>query len=271
LILLYVFNTLLNRRLNLNQRLLKIIEEKTEENIKQNKIIQQQAKMTALGEMLSSIAHQWRQPLNILYLKKDLFIDRYFQQKLTDEIVEKFDQETSETIAYLSNTIDDFRNFFKPDKEKVEFELNEIILGVKNIVSSQMDSHYINFQINKSDDFIYFFGYPSELQQVIINLVLNAKDILIQQEDNQNKKIVIDIKKLDDEIIILVKDSGGGVSKDIIDKIFEPYFTTKGNMNGSGLGLYMSKNIIENNMNGFLSVENNQEGAVFTIKLKIAK
>jgi signal transduction histidine kinase len=258
-----------DRLKRLNDDLEDRIESKIEELRKKEQLLIQQSKLATLGEMIGNIAHQWRQPLNALSLKKELMIDDYYEKLLTDAVIEKFDVEVDNLLQHMSKTIDDFRNFFIPSKEKVDFELIKSIGEILNIVNAQLDNHDIKLIIKnhyKSD--ITLNGYPNEFKQVIVNIITNAKDAIIKRQEQKeiiDGVVVIDLYKNDEQIKIDISDNGGGIPEDIIHRVFEPYFTTKFQTQGTGLGLYMSKTIIETNMKGALSVKNGDDGAVFSI------
>jgi len=166
----------------------------------------------------------------------------------------------------MSNTIDDFRDFFKPDKQKVDFFINDACLEAVSLVDASIETYGIvltrDMNINPTIN-----GFEREFAQVILNLLSNAKDVLKQREI-ENPKIHLSVKMEDKHVIICVSDNAGGVEDEHLDLIFEPYFTTKESLKGTGLGLYMSKMIIEKNMGGELSVENTKNGALFKIVLQ---
>lgn len=244
------------------------------EKEERDKLFFQQSKMAAMGEMLGNIAHQWRQPLSVIStaatgikLQKDLNI-------LNDKDLDYAMSSINNSAQYLSKTIDDFRSFFDPknNKEK-EFSLLEMIEKSLSIVSSQFVSK--NIEIIKNIEDIKILSSENELIQVILNILNNAKDALNKIE-NSKKLIFISIYLKNEEIFIEIKDNAGGVDNDIVEKIFDPYFTTKHQSQGTGIGLYMSQNIIKNILNGHLKVSNDTFiyegveyiGAKFTISLK---
>jgi len=225
------------------------IEKAVEENTKKDKILQEQSKLAAMGEMIGAIAHQWRQPLNSLGLNIQLLVDDYLDGKIDEKYLEQFEQKQMEIIKFMSKTIDDFRNFFNIDKEKKEFSVKQSIKEVLDIVSAQMKNHNIQLEL-LGDDF-KINGYKSEFNQVILNLINNAKDAIISKKINDGK-ITITIKNG----TIIIQDNGIDIPKDIKDRIFEPYFTTK--ESGTGIGLYMSKMIIDK-MGGKLYLGKNKQ------------
>ncbi len=251
----YLINILINKKLELELR----VESALKENIKQLQTLQQQSKMAQMGEMIGAIAHQWRQPLNIISTSIQNLKYDYKEGALEDEaFVKSFIDKNKKTIKFMSATIDDFRNFFRLDKEKSDFNVKEMTESVISMQSFQLKSNNISLTIS-GDEFI-FNGFKSEYQQVILNLISNAKDALIEN-NIQNPTIKIELKNN----IITIEDNAGGVSDKVIDRIFEPYFTTKEQGKGTGMGLYMSKMIIEDNMNAELKVTNGSYGAIFSI------
>ncbi len=228
------------------------------ENLKQRDMLQQQSKMAMMGEMIGSIAHQWRQPLNELSINIQTLEYDYDDNLVDREFIEKFIDKNQKTINFMSKTIDDFRNFFKIDKEKREFNVKESIEETISLLGAQLKNSDINVKIEGKDFKIKSF--KSEFQQVILNILNNAKDILLEN-NIVDKEIKIELDKK-----IVIKDNGGGIPENIINRIFEPYFTTKEPGKGTGIGLYMSKMIIENNMNGKISAKNIKNGVEFIIE-----
>jgi len=226
------------------------------------KALIQQSKLASMGEMIGAIAHQWRQPLNELSIRIQKLKYDYAKEKIDEEFIKDFIYKNKRTIDFMSKTIDDFRNFFRIDKEKKEFYIKGAIEEVLNIQNAQLKNHNIDLELN-GENFLYK-GFKTEFQQVIINLISNSKDAIVEN-NIQNPKIQIDIK----EDIIKLRDNGGGIPTNVIDRVFEPYFTTKQQGEGTGMGLYMSKMIIEDNMGAKLKVENENKGASFIIDLKV--
>jgi len=244
-------------------------------NTKHQNILAQKSKMAAMGEMIGNIAHQWRQPLSVittsasvLKLKKEL------------NIIEDQDyNESLETIMksanYLSDTIDDFRYFFMPHKERNRFNIQETINKLENFIKNDYSQNEI--KIIKNIQEITLHTYESELIQVILNILKNAKDELIKYKNLSPKLIFIDIYKENKNIKIIIKDNAGGINEEIIDRLFEPYFTTKHQSSGTGIGLYMSLEIIKKHMQGKIDVKNIQYeynsqkyiGAQFSITFNI--
>ena len=232
-----------------------------QEKEKQDAILVQQSKLASMGEMIGAIAHQWRQPLNELSIRIQKLKYTNAKGKIDEEFILDFILKNKNTIDFMSKTIDDFRNFFRIDKEKRTFAIKEALEEVTNIQNAQLKNHHIQLELN-GEDFI-FNGYKTEFQQVIINIISNSKDALVSNRIN-NPKIIITIQNG----IIRVKDNGGGIDQEILKRIFEPYFTTKEQGEGTGMGLYMSKIIIEENMNGKIYITNEEDGTITTIDLR---
>ena len=246
-----------------NKELKKEIKEELKKNKDKDKLLFQQNKMAALGEMLGNISHQWRQPLMeisslFLPIEAKLHMNIPLDEKEVLESINKL----NEITKYMSNTIDDFRDFFASDKEKIEFKLLEQINSTINIINGGIKANNIKLDIfiKKNPTLI---GYKNEYSQVLINIISNARDILVQRKI-KDPYIKISIYEKKDNIITKIEDNGGGINVIPIEKIFEPFFTSQ-KINGTGLGLFMSKLIIQNNMNGKLEANNTEHGAIFKI------
>lgn len=239
------------------------IKEEVEKSREKDKMLFQQAKFASLGEMLGNISHQWRQPLmeiNSIFLpiEAKIFLEKKIENTELLEAINKLNVVTK----FMSDTIDDFGNFFSNEKEKIRFNILEQINSTINIVSSGLKANNIQLEIiMKKNPELY--GYKNEFSQVLINLINNAKDELVARKI-KNKHIEITIFEEDENIVLTVQDNAGGIKVNPIDKIFEPFFTYE-KQNGSGVGLFMSKLIIEKNMEGKLKVSNRNEGAFFEI------
>lgn len=234
--------------------------------IKQEKFMIIQAKQAAMGEMISMIAHQWRQPLSsISAIAGTLSIDL-----MMDEYKKEFFEERLGTIAeisqHLSSTIDDFRSFLKEDKIMMNITLNELFESSLNIIGATLESKGV--KIEREIENIVLMTYPNELIQVFLNLLKNAQEAMQEKEISEGK-IWIHAYEKDSMVYCTFKDNAGGIPEEIINMVFNPYFTTKSKIDGTGIGLYMSKTIIEEHCKGSLTVSNQDEGAVFTIKLPI--
>jgi signal transduction histidine kinase len=248
---------------NLNLTLQNKVAEEIEKNREKEQLLVEKSRFIALGEMISNIAHQWRQPLSEL---SSILMNIKFKHgigALNDTVMQKKSDEATKVIEYMSHTIDDFRNFFMPIKEKEEFYLFKIINSVMIIISSSLENNNINVVV-KIDKNIRINTFLNEYQQVVLNIMKNAKDALTA---NKVKDAYIIIKAHEElnNIVLTIEDNGGGIITKPKNKIFEPYFTTKSSADGTGIGLYMSKIIIDKNMNGKLKVTNTKVGAKFWI------
>ena len=231
-----------------------------------DRVMFQQARLAQMGEMIGNIAHQWRQPLNEISLLIQSFEMAFYRDRLNEEFLEKRLEESEEIIDKMSQTIDDFRNFFNPNKEKSLFSINGSIEDGIKLLQASFDNSSIEIKKDFSDE-VELFGFQNEFEQVILNILSNAKDILISR-DCQIRRVEISISKYENWAFVSISDTGGGVSEKSLSRVFEPYFTTKEQGEGTGIGLYMSKSIIER-MGGKIEVENGELGAVFKISLPI--
>ncbi|XOB61384.1 PAS domain S-box protein [Campylobacterota bacterium DY0563] len=255
-----------------NRTLQQEISKAKKELIEYETMMKKQSKMAAMGEMIENIAHQWRQPLSAVSVLSSGMILQNEQGVLDKELLNSGLNTIHDQVQYLSKTIDDFRNFFKPDKEKNLFEIRDLIQSAIKLIKSRFNHLSIIFSLDIED--MKLFTYENEFLQVLLNILSNAVDELIKKK---NKKIIA-IRFYSDEnfIILEVKDSGGGISEKIIDRIFEPYFTTKHRYHGTGIGLYMSNNIVKH-LHGQIDVTNDTleyenkiyKGACFSIKLPL--
>jgi two-component system, NtrC family, sensor kinase len=252
----------------------KEIKKEINNTIKKERLLVQQSKMAIMGEMIANIAHQWKQPLSVIStVSTGIKIQKELNCLNDEEIVEGMNN-INNSAQYLSHTIDDFRNFFKSDKTKINFRFLDIFEDTIKLISPQFTNN--NIQFIKNIDNTEIYGYRNELLQVLINIFKNAKDEFIQLDKNQKKFIFVDSYKEDTNYIIKIKDNAGGISPNIIEKIFEPYFTTKEDYEGTGIGLYMCKQII-NGMNGEIKVKNSEyeyenqkyKGAEFIISMQL--
>ncbi|MFX4277560.1 cache domain-containing protein [Aliarcobacter butzleri] len=236
-------------------------------------ILYQQSKMAAMGEMIGNIAHQWRQPLSIITTATSGMVLQKQMGVLTDEFFFEASNRINTSSQYLSQTIDDFRNFFIPNKEKSKVNLIEIFKKTLDLISAQFSSKDI--EIIKNIEGVEFESYENELIQALINILNNSRDELIKKDGE--RFIFVDAFEKDNFINIIIKDNAGGVIKENLDKIFEPYFTTKYKSQGTGIGLYMTEEIITKHLNGTICVENveftyNEKeyfGAEFTIRIDL--
>ncbi|MDN5087789.1 sensor histidine kinase [Aliarcobacter butzleri] len=261
---------LISQEKKLNTELEEKVIVETSKQKEQEQLLIQQTRLAAMGEMIGNIAHQWRQPLNALGLILQNLKFSYEIGELDEKMIDKSVKKATMLTENMSKTIDDFRNFFRPNKAKENFKINEGITKAVELIESTFEHNNIKLEKDFASSEIEFFGFANEFSQVILNLLTNAKDAVLENKI-ENPLIIIQTKIDDEYIYISIKDNGLGIKDEIINKIFEPYFTTKDEGKGTGIGLYMSKIIIENNMNGKIEVKNEQNGANVIIKLPIKK
>ena len=255
-----------NQLILLNEKLEGKVTKAVEENRQKDQLLSHQSKLAAMGEMIGNIAHQWRQPLNALAANIQFLKEDYEDELIDDEFLDDFIEKNMKTIYFMSKTIDNFRDFFKTSKLKEDFKILKCIDKPINIIKPQLDVIGIDLDIS-GDDFTVN-AIEGEFQQVILNIINNAKDAIVENEI-KNGKIELETKIKDNKGIITIQDNAGGIPSDSIDRIFEPYYTTKEQGKGTGIGLYMSKMIVANNMEGLLNVSNVNNGARFEIILNI--
>lgn len=260
----------------LNLYLQQTVNKEIIKNDEKNKLLFQQNKMAAMGEMIENIAHQWRQPLSIITTSASSIKLKKEYGVLEDKECEESLNYIIDTANYLSNTIDDFRYYFSPQKNKNLFKSIDLIEKALNIVKISFNKNDI--KIIKEIEDCEVLTFENELLQVIINILNNAEDELIKKEKDFEKHLFIKIVKEKNTLEIFIKDNAGGIKEEIIDRIFEPYFTTKHKSKGTGIGLYMCEEIINKHIKGTISVSNekyvyqNKEyiGAMFKISIPIS-
>ncbi len=249
-----------------------------EELNKKEQMLLQSSKLAAMGEMIGNIGHQWKQPLSIISTSATGMKVLKENDRLTDDEFNLKCDLINEHVQYLAQTIDDFKNFFNPKENDKVFNLQEYLHKCVDLVSASFDQNMIK-TVKDIDSKINSFGDPNQLLQAIINILNNAKDALRNASHLREKLVFIfTVTTEDNNIIITIKDNAGGIPHKILERIFEPYFTTKENENGTGLGLYITHTIITKNLKGTIQVENevfthdNEEykGAKFTITLPLA-
>ncbi|ADG92939.1 integral membrane sensor signal transduction histidine kinase [Arcobacter nitrofigilis DSM 7299] len=251
---------------DMNKNLEKKVQVAIEEVQKKDRAMLHQSRLARMGAMLSMIAHQWRQPLSeVAGILMELETASKFK-KADDILIKESVEESNKLIQFMSYTIDDFRNFFKPDKKKVYFYIEDSCMEAISLIRASIKNSNIKLHYNIKMNY-EIYGYKREFAQVLLNLMSNAKDILNQRKI-ENPRIDLEVDFKDGYSIVTVQDNANGVEEEHLDLIFEPYFTTKSSTQGTGLGLYMSKMIIEKNMGGELSVENTKDGALFKVKIK---
>lgn len=250
----------------MNRELEQRVQEEIEKNRQKEQLLFQQSKNAALGELVSLIAHQWRQPLNAVGIIMQSAYYDYKRGELTEEDMEHCNKKGMELIYSMSKTIDAFRNFFLPNKEKELFRVETAIDSSIELVEAPFAE--ISIKIEKRYEGKHdIFGYKNDFEQTILNLLLNARDAIVGN-DVKEGVITITVRSEGEQLYIEVADNGGGIADNLIDKIFDPYISTKHQSQGVGIGLYMAKQIIEKHHNGeILATNNEQNGATFTIRL----
>jgi len=251
------------------RQLSEVLEQRIQETVaelrQKDKILILQGRQAVMGEMISNIAHQWRQPLNMLAL---LVQDLQMTQKqggLSAEFIQENVRRTLEIIRQMSRTIDDFRYFFQPDQGKVDFRVAEPMEKALSLLAGSFDMHRIRVEVSRSGEPV-IHGYLNEFIQVLLNILINARDALVTRSV-QEPVISIRLFSEDGKTVVSIADNAGGIPEEIMDRIFDPYFTTKGPEQGTGIGLFMCKTIIEKSMNGTLTVRNVGDGAEFRIEV----
>lgn len=252
----------------LNRTLDQRVREEIAKRKEQEQLLIHQSRLAAMGEMIGAIAHQWRQPLNALSLVLQNIQIQYRVGQLSEASMQVMQDKAQQLILRMSQTIDEFRNFFKPSKQAEAFDLAHAIQAAADILEGMLKNHNIQLDIDCPAD-IHLDGVPGEFSQVILNLLGNARDAVLA--DNQPQpRIHIHAKTVGKQVCIDVEDNGTGIDESIMHKIYEPYFTTKEEGKGTGIGLYMTKMIIENNMHGQLAASNLEHGARIRITLPIS-
>ena len=261
------------------------VKEEIEKNRQKDAFIIQQNKLASMGGMLGSISHQWRQPLNNVQLILHFIRDNCANKNFSKEMLQDYINRAKTQIEYMSQTIDDFRNFYKPSKSKNYFVLEDSIKTTLKIVEDQFCNNNIKIDFFSKEK-IVLYTYENELKQSILNILNNAKDAILQRREKEKfqgnvkivakkvagKNIKYEIKNFDSKknfAIIYIQNNGGNIDDNIIERIFEPYFTTKFETQGTGIGLYMSKVIIEKNLKGKINVKNILNGVIFELIVPI--
>ncbi|KJU86213.1 multi-sensor signal transduction histidine kinase [Candidatus Magnetobacterium bavaricum] len=272
----------------LNKNLEELVKNKVNELRQKEQLLIQQSKMAAMGEMMAAVAHQWKQPLNAIGIIVQDIEDAYRYGEIDEAYIDNTVKSTMTQIKFMSDTINEFRDFFKPSREKETFDLIRITADVLSLLSYQLKLNTINYRINchiHKRSFSHYSEvvpcdattvttYKNYLAHVILNIINNAKDAIIERKQrgllSKDGMLCVDLHKDDGTLSMDISDNGGGIPDGIIDKIFDSYFTTKEGEKGTGIGLYMSKMIVEDSLGGRLYVKNIGDGAVFTIELQSA-
>jgi len=251
----------------LNLGLEQMVEEKAKELVEKDALILAQSRQAAMGEMISMIAHQWRQPLSTITLQISNIKINAMLGKASVEDTNKALEHISDTIIYLSETIDDFQSFFRPNKQLQLHSVCELVERGTNFAKPRL--HVANITLNYScKQRVELFTYANEFAQVIINIINNAIDAH-QDQNITEPTITVSISHDEKNVMVKIEDNAGGIQNKNINNIFEPYYSTKGK-NGTGLGLYMSKMIIESELGGALQASNTEVGACFSIELPLS-
>ena len=231
----------------------------------QEQMLIQQSKMAAMGEMIGHIAHQWRQPLKALGAVIEEINTTYDRGALDHEAIVGYVEHGALLAESMSDTIDDFREFFRPKKKKELFNLAKTVAGTLVLLDATLKDSGIKVEI-AGDGALMVYGFENEYSQVLLNIINNAREAMV---DNRAPDPVLRItyEKEGDQAVLRITDSGGGIPDAVKERVFDPYFTTKGERSGTGIGLYMSKTIIEKNMNGSICAYNRNGGAVFEIRV----
>ncbi|MEA1880067.1 MAG: CBS domain-containing protein [Campylobacterota bacterium] len=253
----------------MKQQLQDEIREEIQLRQDQEYLMMQQSRLASMGEMIGHIAHQWRQPLAqlggiFMNLESAHAFNELNETYLKDKIING-----NETIKYMSQTIDDFRLFFTPNENIERFDVVVVLLQAISIVSAGLDYHHIDVNIDGNPEEFFAKASASEFAQVILNLLINAKDALSETSD-YDRDIVISLKKEEDKILLCFSDNGGGIDPNILSDIFKPYVSTKHKTGGTGMGLYISHLIMEQKMKGSICAQNDDNGAYFTLSFPSA-
>ncbi|BBG65258.1 putative two-component sensor histidine kinase [Hydrogenimonas sp.] len=251
----------------LNKNLEERVREEVRKNEEKQKMLFWQSRFASLGQMMANIAHQWRQPLTELTLA--LFNMKRASERRDDVQVEEVYSEAKAMIQNMSQTIEDFINFFRPDKPKEPFVIARSLEESMQILHKSLEKEHIQIETS-IDDSLKAVGVSNELSQVIINLLQNAKDAFAEKSIAR-KRVYIEVSREDDFAKIVVADNAGGIEESALERVFEPYFTTKHTAKGTGLGLFMSKMIVEKGLLGSIEAGNRDGGACFTIKIPLAE
>ncbi|MCE5182442.1 MAG: PAS domain S-box protein [Betaproteobacteria bacterium] len=250
--------------LHLNQTLEQQVKNGVARNMEQERLLIQQSRLAAMGEMIGNIAHQWRQPINALTLLLGNIKDAYEYNELDKKYLDSEVDKGQQMILSMSATIDDFRNFFKPNKEKQNFQPCDGIEDAIKLVSHSFKNCNIEIEFEKNDERCKVMGYPNEFAQVVLNALSNAKEAIVEKKIHG--KVHIRVEKETDKAIVSIRDNAGGIPEEILPKVFDPYFTTK--EKGTGIGLYMSKTIMDH-MDGDIVIRNIAGGTEVLITLPL--
>jgi len=232
---------------------------------RKDQLLIQQSRLAAMGEMIGNIAHQWRQPLNnVALIIQDMQI-QFKAGRLTHAEMDSDIHEAMQVLLYMSQTINDFSTFFRVDKEKRKFTISSTLHRAMELLTPSMKSHNVKVKIESNNE-VTAIGYQNEYAQALLNIISNSCHAA-KERKVPHPHITIRVSRENEHSVLYVRDNCGGIPDDILPRIFDPYFTTRGSDRGAGIGLYMSKMIIEQNMNGSLTVCNVDDGAEFRIEV----
>lgn len=251
----------------LNGNLFQKVEAETERRLAQERLLAQNAKMAAMGEMIDAIAHQWRQPLTTVDMVIQNIVDARRFGKLDDAYLEKLTDRATLQLRYMASTIDTFRGFFRHDKQAVRFSVSEKVVEAVSLVRPQMPGNLVlEATVPSGDDFVW--GLPNEFEQVVVNLLANARDAVLERQRNASDgNIAVRVVSESEQIRVEVRDNGVGIPAESATRLFEPDFSTKKSREGSGLGLYMSRLIIVQSMGGEITFSSVPGNTVFVVVL----
>jgi PAS domain S-box-containing protein len=250
----------------LNLHLEQRVAEAVSDSRKKDQLLLQQNRLATMGEMIGNIAHQWRQPLNALGLIVQELRLTYGREEFNKESLETNVKKAMGLISHMSKTIDNFGNYFKPDHDKTLFSLNQAVADTLSLVELSFKDQGIEVELNEVAS-VEATGYLHEYSQVLLNILFNCRDAFEERDPDGQRRITITIFQENDRSVVTVTDNAGGIPEGIMDKIFDPYFTTKGPHKGTGIGLFMSKTMVEKNMGGRLAARNTSQGAEFRIEI----
>ena len=234
------------------------------ESREKDRILIHQGRQAAMGEMIGNIAHQWRQPLNTLGLILQEVQITHDRDQLSREGLSASVKKALKLIAHMSSTIDDFRGFFRPDKERLPFNINQVVSRTLALIDPSLKNSGIDVRVQITAD-AGIVGYPNEYSQVLLNIILNCRDAFEGCDLDRPRVVTITVGWEEGRSVVTIADNAGGITDEVIDRVFDPYFTTKGPDKGTGIGLYMAKTIVEKHMGGKLSVRNADGGAEFRV------
>lgn len=257
------YDLLFRELMELNRTLEERVDEEVAKNREKDAMLVQRDRQAAVGEMIGNIAHQWRQPLNsVAIIAQDLAM-RGESGELTSEYLDDSVTKVVDLTRHMSRTISDFQDFFRPDREKVTFSLRDVTWKSLSLVEGSFREQCISVEVAAEEE-VVAVGYPNQFAQVVLNILNNSRDALVERKV-PNPKVRIEVSRNRERPFVTIRDNAGGIPVDIIHRVFDPYFTTK--QDGTGIGLYMSRHIIERNMSGSLTVRNEEHGAAFCMEL----